>query len=733
MKPCPKTKVEIEIRRRVHPDQVEQALSKLDALWQTSAALCRMEPPTRLAQTIVMKLQEAPMLPNTIVGPNAQGLGLKIIAKDGPSRLICDGERAEARLLFARSLLGTKYDALARENLYVVDEAILRPWPAAKNELLRVIKLAGLTPSYDQASAKTLQDKQDRILARYSRYWPQEDGGWHFDPGTIKPEHKAEVAEGLRYLGWGHREYLHSFTFDDVSEMCTKQDALLGPTMGYGKCRAFLAMSEYWKYKEGASTTLIVALNRHLPPWEEELGGIAGVKPCELLVSMYGPACYEKWVTKEVPRFDQPFLLISLERLKKLSEDELALLNAKVGSIGVDEGYVISNMDAQHTRAVFKLKAPHHVLITGTAIKNHIGQLLPLLQWTFRGGSLALPDYPTDRAGSQRRWNARFLTFATGEDGSRKRVPFVRNIEEVHELLAPLMKRRLRAEPDLVNVLGEATIEPERIAIDLDPLHMNNYRAVLQQFTDWYKRELAKRGKPIAIPPNDILIKLGYLVWNVGSPWRMEDHSEADFTWPAYPKQLTAIHHKAIEIALSELELGNRVIIAGAASSPLELLASTLNEMSVPSGIIHCKISDAQRAETMAQCRSGDLQVLVGSLGTISEALNLSFANRIIVTEYTWDPSKLNQLLGRITRGIQETLPKAYFLYGKGTIQEYVLATCDNKQDSISAVLDRTKQSTDTSSILDLRVYCNSLVGVADEEQLTQRSYELDFTGADIS
>lgn len=663
------------------------------------------------------------------VGP-MRSTGVKVIVQDGPSKLILDGPKAMSRLLMARTAAGTHWDAKIKESVYNLDEAARRPFPLVADKLRRSLDFAGLEARIDSSAAQHLEDRTSRVLARYSRWWPQEDGGWEFDPGTIDPALKAEVAAGLAHLGWDNTKELFDFAFDDVSEMGTKDDVMLGPTMGSGKSRMFLALSEYWRYRDKTTTpTIILALKRHLDPWREELGGIKGKEPCSLLMAMYGEKCYEEWLSADVPKFDKPFLLISIERLKRLPDEHFELLQsvAATSTVGIDEAYIIANLDSQQTRAAFRIRGKHHVGITGTPMKSAVGQMLPILQWVFRGGSIALPEYPSDRAGSLRRWKAKFETYATEESsGQRKRVPFVRNIEELHEILAPLMKRRLRGEPDLVRTLGPSEIIPQKIGVDLDPLHRSNYRAVLKQFTEWYLRERAKRGEGRFIPTSEILIKLGYLIWNVSAPWRMEDHTDEEFVWPAYPKQLTAIHEKAIEIVEREIQQGNRVLLTGRSTEALDLMGAALNERGIPSGIYHGKISDQRRAEIVYQCRRGDLPVMVGSMGTVSEALNLSFANRVIVTEYPWDPSQLAQLLGRITRGVQLVPPEAYWLYGKGTIQEYMMAVCSLKSDAISAVLDRTAQSTDTNKILDLTQYVNTLVGIEGEEQLERRLFDLE-------
>jgi len=667
------------------------------------------------------------------VGPAKQGLGMKVMVSDGPTRLAVDGARAMARLKLARRLAGVRYDNYLKESVFRFDEAVTRPWPVAEAEFLQLVRPAGLELRYDEAAARALQAKLSVVKARYSRWLPQENEetgeitGWVFEPGDIDAAAKADVAEGLEFLGW--RQHLFPFAFEDACEVGTKQDVLLATHMGYGKTRAAMALAEYWKWREKRSApTIIVAQRKHLQTWEEELGGLEGVQGCELLIAMYGAGCYERWLeASDRPAFNQPFLLISFERLWRLSAEDFERLQAvaRDSTIIVDEAYSLQNKSAKRTKAMFRLWGAHHVSITGTPIQSYVDQLLALLQWTFRGGSIALPDYPVGREGSELAWARKYVTYAISEDGSRKKVPFIRNVEDLWELLAPLMKRRLRNEPEIERVLGVAKVIPERVPVELNADHMRNYRAVLQQFTEWYLRELAARGTPNAFPANELLVKLGYLVWNVSAPWRMQDHSDEEFKFPAYPRQLTSVHERAVEVTLAELEEGNRVIVAGRSSEALDLIGETLIARGIPTAVVHGKVSVERRKEIFRRCRTGEYRVLCGSIGTIAEGLNLNFANRVVVTEYPWNPAQIHQLLARITRGVQTSVPKAYLLYAQGTIQEYMLALCDLKDVSISAALDRRSQDED-SEIPDIQAYCASLVGVEGEEQVQARLFELE-------
>lgn len=667
------------------------------------------------------------------VGPRSTGLGLRILASDGPSKLVADGLRAEARLLLAREMAGVRHDKLIKETIYLMDRAATRPWPAGGAELLKLLRPAGLDIAFDEAAARVLEERMAVVQARLSRWLPitNEAGDvteWEYDPGTVDEAAKAEVRAALTELGWSNPEHLFPFSFDDVTEVGTKQDILVATPMGTGKSRFALALTDYYRHVDGGDApTIIFGLKRHLLPWEEELGGVAGVRPCRLLTDRYGAGCYEKWTEKHhAPTFNQPYLLVSLERLRLMDDEQLARLKkvAARSRLVVDEGYVAANRDAKLTKRLWEITGKHHIMLSGTPIRGLVNRLLPLIQWVHRGGSVALPDYPMHIEGSQKRWDAKHLTYATS-GGSRKATAFIRNQEELNDLLAPLMKRRLRNEPEIVRVLGEARVEPERRLVELDPQHTENYRAVLEQFIEWYKRERIKKEKKGGLTTNEILVKLGYLVWNVPAPWRMEDHSDEEFFFPAYDRQPTAIHREAIKLAVDEVAEGNVCIIAGISTLALDLMHEEALAAGLRSAVIHGGVNEDKRREILAAGRAGELDVVIASVKVIAEGLNMSWASRMIVTEYTWDSATLDQLLGRITRGVQSSTPKAYFLIAKGTIQEYMIRIATMKKQGASAALDRTEQYED-QDIPDIQQYANSLVNVDGEAQVEPRDYRIE-------
>ena len=88
-------------------------------------------------------------IPGSTVGPFRNRTGIRIAPGDGvqPNRLSLEGERAAARLLLAREVYGSEYDAIAKMPLYRMDEALHKPWPLSGDETMKYIRHAGLMPA----------------------------------------------------------------------------------------------------------------------------------------------------------------------------------------------------------------------------------------------------------------------------------------------------------------------------------------------------------------------------------------------------------------------------------------------------------------------------------------------------------------------------------------------------------------------------------------------------------
>lgn len=678
------------------------------------------------------------MLDYLSVGPSRSGLGAKIKMADGPSRIILAGHRAAARFMLAREMAGTRYDRQLKDLLFNLDEAATRPWPITGDEFLSLTAPAALEVRYDAAAEERLREHLRRTQARYSRWLPspQEDGTveWTHLPGTISADDMQHARETLNFLGWDRE--LFPFAYDGVVEMATKKDVLIASAMGTGKSRMALALAEYHR-QSGPLTgpTIIIGQRRHLfPTWPDELAKL------DLIQIMYGEHPYETLVDKkDKPTYQKPFLLVSFERLTRMIKDdpkEFAKLVAvaKTSTVIVDEIYVVAHIAAQKTQALLALSGARHIALSGSPIRGYASSALVPLSWTFRGGSCALPDYPLGREGNAQRFASMYTTVAVDSaSGRRKRVPFLKNEDHFYDMISPLFYRRLRNEPEVIRDIGDLILEEETVEVKLDPDHIQFYLACLKRFTDWYIRELRKRGTPNAFPANELLVKLGYLIRGVTSPWRMSNPQHQDeiiteeLDWPEYPRRPTAVHKAVIERVIEEVSEGYQVLIFSTGRDPVELMAEALNAEGVGAVHYHGGVSQQQRADYLLRFKAGEFPVICATYATMAEGLNLAVASRVHITDYDWSPSTIKQAVARITRPDQKYTPHATYWTVPGTIQDYVRQWCMLKQSAMDAALDGITQDDSGGNIPDIQFYAFTLANYEeDTSPSVPREFELE-------
>lgn len=669
-------------------------------------------------------------IPNTSVGPFRNRAGVRVVPGDGmtPNRLLLEGELGAARLMLTREAYGTYFDHLIKNHIYFLDEAIEKPWPIGGAAVERALRHAGLSVTMDAAAVERLEHAYAAVQARYSRWLPRHDDDgevqWEHVPGTIDPESLRQSGEAFRELGWDR--YLLPFALEAAIEAGTKRDTLLALSMGMTKTRTSLALAEKHRYAGNLpGPVVIVGMRRHLLSWFEEFQKVP------LFKALYGEKPYEEVLTgKQLPQYDRPFLIISFERMRsmrKSSPEEWRRFQKVVeGSvIIVDEVYVASSRATQITQCLFDLWGAHHISLSGSPIRGYVEKMLPILQWTFRGGSLALPEYPVDRQGAQKRFMAKYVTYAATE-GGRKRVPYVKNAQAFYDMVSPLICRRLRNEPPVIQDLGDLVAKHEYVEVELSGRHVATYQGILKMFREWYIRELAKREEGKTPPATDILAKLGYLVRAVSAPWRMADHSDEEFEWPTHEREITALLKAVVDRAEEEVEAGRQVIIFGVTRDPLELVAQELNARGVRAVPIHGGLDAASRDEVIRDFRRKNFDVLVGSYGVVAEGINLANASRVLLMEYDWSPSTVRQAIARITRPDQTETPVAVWFRAVGTIQDYQIRLASLKQEAMDAALDNVEQVSRGSDVPDIQAYAASLVYRDERDEVREREYFLE-------
>jgi SNF2 family DNA or RNA helicase len=118
-----------------------------------------------------------------------------------------------------------------------------------------------------------------------------------------------------------------------------------------------------------------------------------------------------------------------------------------------------------------------------------------------------------------------------------------------------------------------------------------------------------------------------------------------------------------------------------------EAVARAMRQEDRSVGVISGAYSIEDRKETARRFRAGEIQVLVGTLGTISEGLTLTAADTCIFLERDPRPSKNEQALRRIHRFGQDRPCLSIDLVAKGTVDVPLLALLAEKTDQQMAAM----------------------------------------------
>lgn len=118
-----------------------------------------------------------------------------------------------------------------------------------------------------------------------------------------------------------------------------------------------------------------------------------------------------------------------------------------------------------------------------------------------------------------------------------------------------------------------------------------------------------------------------------------------------------------------------------------QAVARALREDGFSVGVVSGDYSVSDRKDTVRTFRKGDLNVVVGTLGTISEGLTLTAADTCVFVERDPRPSKNEQALRRIHRYGQDRPCLSIDLVTKGTVDVHMLELLAEKTDQQMAAM----------------------------------------------
>lgn len=264
------------------------------------------------------------------------------------------------------------------------------------------------------------------------------------------------------------------------------------------------------------------------------------------------------------------------------------------------------------------------VNLTGSSIMNHSEDLFGQLHYLF----------PDRYRAKWRDWNDRFIDYV---DVGGRRTPIGFKHDELPRLrqeLGVFMVYRKKSE-----VFDLPPILHEDVELDLYPEQRKAYEEMKDQF--WTKLEVGGLKASSALAQMNLLRRIATYVPGLPS-------AKLDFAM----RELEADPDEQWAVFTWYKEPGHR-------------LAELLGDQAV---VVDGDRTFKQRTEALDLHRRGQKRILIGSIATIGESLNLQYMSRAIRLDRDWNPQTNDQTLDRLYRNGQQERVTFLDLWAKDTV-----------------------------------------------------------------
>jgi SNF2 family DNA or RNA helicase len=344
----------------------------------------------------------------------------------------------------------------------------------------------------------------------------------------------------------------------------------------------------------------------------------------------------------------------------------------------LDEAQAIKNMATKRSQAVMQLQANFRIILTGTPMENHLGELWNLFRFIVPG-----------LLGSQEDFRKRFAV-PIERDNCRP----TRN--RLKKLIQPFLLRRTKSE-----VLTELPARSESVLeVELSPAEAALYEALRQKALERIT-EAAADSKSQGEQHLQVLAELTRLRLACCHPELVGGEGIESTKLDLFRQKISEIvegHHK--------------VLVFSQFVKHLDILGKELDEMGVSYQRLDGSTSVKKRKQAVEAFQSGEGDVFLISLRAGGTGLNLTAADYVIHMDPWWNPAVEDQATDRAHRIGQQRPVNVYRLITKGTIEEKIVDLHNTKRDLADSLLE----GSDSSG----KLTTEELIGLLKDNQLAE-------------
>lgn len=320
----------------------------------------------------------------------------------------------------------------------------------------------------------------------------------------------------------------------------------------------------------------------------------------------------------------------------------------------LDEAHVIKNRGAKTSGVAMQLKTKYRIMLTGTPVQNHLGELWNLFQFVNPG-----------LLGSYEDFNRRFITpIEIGKDKARQK--------DLDRLVHPFMLRRTKEKvlaelPEKTDIYNIVQLTEEEMAV---------YEVIRERAEELLMNETEKVSL-------NTLAELTRLRQASCSAELIEKN------WKGKTSKIEAL----IEALEPIVESGDAALVFSQFTSFLAIVKRELKNAGIPYIYIDGTVSVKERQKLVEQFQNGECPVFIISLKAGGLGLNLTRANYVFHLDPWWNPAIEQQATDRAHRIGQHHPVTVYHFLAANTIEEKIRRMHETKRDLADNILEGTDMS----------------------------------------
>lgn len=432
--------------------------------------------------------------------------------------------------------------------------------------------------------------------------------------------------------------------------------ALLADDMGLGKTIqtiAFLLL----KAQEGPA--LVVAPASVAPNWQTEFAKFAP----SLNVTILNFAENRRAVVRNAQAGDVVITTYGL----LLSVKEF-LVNKHWTTICLDEAHIIKNRGAKTSAVAMRLTSDNRVMLTGTPVQNHLGELWNLFQFVNPGLLGSFEDF-----------SRRFIV-PIEQNGDKTRQ------QELNRIVKPFMLRRTK----------------DKVAKELPEKEEIYQRVTMSEEEMLVYEVLRRKAEAMLLTEGTGRVSMNTLaeitrLRQCSCDIRLVEEGRSGGTGTTGSK-ITAL----VELLQTIIEgfttdetgkMQGGALVFSQFTSYLALIRQALDAVGIPYLYIDGSVDIKTRQNLVEKFQNGACPVFLISLKAGGLGLNLTRANYVIHTDPWWNPAIEAQATDRVHRIGQKQSVTVYHLIAEGTIEEKIQRLHERKQALVQDILDSTDMS----------------------------------------